>query len=302
MPTTPNGTYYTIEEAPVGGRGKASWMIAHGHRGDANIPTLVYAHGSGGSYNQFATLEAWATLRNWLIDHGWLIIEGTGGGAMAGPSNWGNYGARVAYPAYEDHVKQFFRTGPTFLLGRSMGGLVTAWMYVKSGREYAGWINNSGVSTLFTGTSSGTKNSGSNSAYYFSSKSYPAYGASTYAEMREAADGAAPERWSPTVWNGRNILCCYGTADPTVPFSTRGAGPLRTRWAGRLAIDAVEARSGGDHSASNGSYHQVRDMTDFLQQVLEATPDPEPPAIYYVGSSMKRYSGGQLYDIPSVKF
>lgn len=282
MPTTGSGTAYTVTTVNLGApHGTMHYAVADFAASHADIPTVLYAHGSGGASNQFATLGAWSGLRDWLIDNGWAFVEGEGG--AGGAQNWGNPASRAAYPAYLARARQALDLGPVVLLGRSMGGLVTAWLYAHdTAGQYAGWINNSGVSTLFEGVSDGggsalTKSTGR----AFGATCWNGWGASTYAEWAALATSAdaAPEAWPATVWAGKKILNCYGDADPTAPWVPRGGGPLRAIWAGAPAVDLTSVRIGGDHSATNGSYLDVEAMSSFLAEIGGgSTPTPEPPA------------------------
>lgn len=298
MPTTPNGTAYTVYTATLPVHGLARWAVADSHAGDADIPAVLYAHGSGGSSDQFETLPAWAGLRNWLIDNGWAWVEGQGG-TVNGAQNWGNAAARAAYPAYLAHVETVLDLGTVVLLGRSMGGLVTAWLAAMyPGRDrFAGWICNSGVATMLVG--SGTLASPSierTTGLYFGATCWAAFGATTYEEFVDVVGDAAPESWAPSVWDGRNVLMCYGTADTTVPWSPRGGGPLRDLWAGRPATDDVSPREGGDHSQGNGSYGDVAAMVPFLL-TMNGDPIPEPPRFVYRRQAAYLVAGGRRYPI-----
>lgn len=265
MPTTATGTPYTVYSATLPTHGLVYWAVADAHAADADIPAILYAHGSGGAANQFATLSAWTGLRDWLIDNGWAFIEGAGGGT----TSWGNAAARDAYPAYLAHVEGILDIGVCVLLGRSMGGLVTAWLYAQySGKaRFSGWINNSGVSTIFEGTLGSGTVSLRPSGEYFGASMFPAWGVTDYAGLVTAAAAYAPESWAASVWAGKRILACYGDADTTVPFTPRGAGPLRAIWNGQPTEDLVSIRAGGDHSGTNGSYLDVATMTAFLYSI-----------------------------------
>lgn len=284
MPTTANGTAYTTTTTDLGApHGVMHYTIADAHTGDSGIPTVLYAHGAGGVSDQMVTLSQWATMRDWLIDNGWCIVEGSGG-SENGAQNWGNVAARAAYPAYLAQAEGVLNLGTVVLLGRSMGGLVTAWLYANdTAGRYSGWINNSGVSTLLIGTSSGSHNADANSAYYFSPTSYTAWGVSTYGAMVTAlnAADAVPEAWPSSAWTGKNILCLYGDADTTVPWSPRGAETLRTIWAGEPAIDDVHMRPGGGHGGANSSYYDVAQMSAFLLTVIGEEPEPPADPVMY---------------------
>lgn len=275
MPATANGTAYTVRSATLPTHGLVYWAVADSRASSSDIPAVLYAHGSGGAANQFATLGAWAALRDWLIDNGWAWIEGTGGGA----TSWGNATARAAYPAYLAHVETILDVGHVVLLGRSMGGLVTAWLYAQYGgrSRFSGWINNSGVSTIFEGTVDAANAAERPTGQYFGPSMLPAWGVESYAALQSVAASYAPEGWPASAWAGKRILNLYGTSDTTVPWSPRGGGRLRELWAGQPATDLVEVRAGGDHSATNGSYLQVDAMASFLFSIGGGDTPPEPP-------------------------
>jgi pimeloyl-ACP methyl ester carboxylesterase len=194
---------------------------------------------------------------------------------VAGQQNWGNQNARDAYLAYFAWARAQIDVGPVVVLGRSMGGLVASWLATRSpiAGDIAGVLFNSAVSTLFVG--SGPESSpviGRSSAAYFYTVLPGAYGVSTsnpdwYAQLQAAAAVHAPESWPASVWAGKRVLHCYGTADESVPWTPRGGAPMRALWAGQPAIDRVAIREGGDHSTTNGSYLQVPEMTAFLREI-----------------------------------
>lgn len=289
MPSTAAGTAFTTVTINLGApHGVMHYTVADAHVGDTDIPTILYAHGAGGADDQFVTLPAWRGLRDWLLDRGWAIVEGSGGSAV-GAQNWGNPASRAAYLAYLARAELVLALGIVVLLGRSMGGLVTAYLYAHdTAGRFAGWINNSGVSTAFVGDTSGSKDVSAATGWYFTPTMWDSWGVSSVATLEAAmsAADAIPEEWAASIWAGKNILCCYGNADTTVPWSTRGAGPLRDIWAGEPAIDSVALKAGGDHSGTAGSYLQVAEMTAFLIELLgEEPPEPVDPVVYVTGAS-----------------
>jgi len=289
MPTTSGGVAYTTQTIDLGDpHGVMHITVADSHHGDTDVPTILYAHGAGGASDQFVTLPAWNGLRDWLLGAGWAIVEGIGGSVVGG-QNWGNPAAQAAYPAYLARARTILDVGTVVLLGRSMGGLITSWLYKNDTTgQFAGWINNSGVSTSFVGTRSGPKDLSNASGWYFSPTIFNSWGVSNIDQLETAmrAGGMIPEEWDPTVWAGKNILCCYGDADTAVPWSTRGAGPMRTIWAGQPAIDRAALKPGGDHSGTGGSYLQVEDMVAFLLEITGGTPpEPPTPVVYVTGKS-----------------
>lgn len=297
MPVTASGTPYTVHSIDLGApHGLMYYAIGDAFAASPARSCILYAHGSNGAPNQFATLGAWAGLRDWIIDNGWAWVEGSGGAALGG-QNWGNVAARAAYLAYLERARTAIQIGKVVLLGRSMGGLITAWLYARSGVAFDGWINNSGVSTLLEGSLSDPDLTKRSSGEYFKTGTYPAWGVSNLSQLEAAAAAAdaIPENWAPSVWTAKKILCCYGDADTTVPWTPRGAAPLREIWAGNPAVDLASVRVGGDHSGTNGSYLDLAAMVPFLTAIGGAfTPEPETPEYFrvrraYLVESGERY-------------
>lgn len=286
MPTTPNGVPYTTTTINLG----APHGVMHITAPDWVTPETpvrmaLYFHGSTGRSDQFVDTPAWGPMLNALMDdmvHPWIIVEGSGGSAL-GPSNWGNDAALAAYPAYENRGKSDYNVTDVLLLGRSMGCLPALNLYAHdtTGR-YAGLISSSGVSTLFVGLTDGSGTSSQKSTgRHFGSAVWEAYGETTYEGFAVAAADYAPESWDASLWAGKKILSCYGTADYSVPWYPRGGSALRDVWAGQPEIDRVAVRIGGDHGQANGSYHQVDDMLLFIADVFGDEP-PRPPAATYL--------------------
>jgi pimeloyl-ACP methyl ester carboxylesterase len=239
-----------------------------------DIPTLLYIHGSGGGPEQFASFSAWTEFRDWLIDHGWAWVEGGGDVTdAAGQQNWGNAGSRTAYQAYLTHVGGILDIGDLVVMGRSMGGITASWLFTMSpiAGNFVGAIFNSAVSTLFTGEAVGPS-IGLPTGVYFGSNVYTAHGVADYAELVSTKQAFAPETWAPSVWTGKKILHMYGTADTSVPWYPRGGSAMRDLWAGLPAVDRINVRDGGDHSAGNGSFLEVSAMTSFLQELHPVVP------------------------------
>lgn len=284
--TTAAGTPYTVTYNTLSGHGTVLWAVADAHAADTGIPIVLYAHGRGGTYNQFQTLSAWSGLRDWLIDNGWAWVEGTGGSTTAnGQENWGNAGARAAYAAYFDHVDGILDLGTLVILGRSMGGVIASYLATRHPTLAAradGLILNSGVVGLAW---AGAPASG------FSPAIWSSYGAADEAGFLAAITEYDPLTFAASVWDGRNVLNLVGTADTTVPPDENGLA-LRDVYVGRPAIDQLDVRDGGDHSGSNGSYLQVTAMSNFLLEVAgEAVPPPADPVGYRVLSAYLMLDG-----------
>jgi predicted esterase len=267
----------------VSGAGTVRWGIADAHAADADIPTILYAHGSGGSNNQFETLSAWAGLRNWLMDNGWAWIEGSGGGA----TSWGNAAARLAYDTAYTHVAGILDIGPVVPLGRSMGGVVAQYLFTESPTVEPvsiGCIINSGVQSLAAWYEAGIAQS----------EVLAAYSATDDASFYAAIAGYEPLDFPASNWDGKSILQLVGTADTTVPREDHGDA-MRAHYAGHPAEDLLDVRAGGDHSQGNGSYLQVTAMTNYLYDLTHDDPPP-PPKIRQILSAQIR-KGDHLYPI-----
>lgn len=305
MPTTPNGTDYTVYSATLPTHGDCYWGVADDVVADSNIPTVLYCHGAGGSADNFSTQLSWDAFRYNLVDNGWAWIEGYGGGTLS----WGNADARAAYPAYLDHVSTgILDVGDVVVLGRSMGGLVSSWLFTQSDLkdDFAGWINHAGVSTVLVGaTDRDTTDPGDgdpwielNTAVYFSGLYgdvgfTTAWGGTHVSQMEALTEGYRPEDWDASVWAGKHILCCYGDADTSVPWYPRGASTLRTIWAGQPATDLVSVQPGGGHSP--GYAIHVTAMTDFLTTLTGGVVEPTDPGnhLTVVGTPYIYFGGGR---------
>lgn len=294
MPTTATGTAYTITTSTSTGYGTCLVAVADAHASDADVPTILYAHGASGSYNQFMTLAAWTELRDWLIDNGCAIVEGGGGLTdSAGAQNWGNANARLAYVAYLAWAAGIIDVGPVVPLGRSMGGVVAPWLYLSSSiaSQCVGLIVNSGVQTLSYGTVSDANTDLRPSGQYFGSAIQAAYGAGSYGAFVTASHDHDPMNFDPALWDDAVVLQLVGDADTTVSPSTRGAYPLRALYAGRPTVDLLDVRSGGDHSGTNGSYLQVAAQTAFLSDLGFGTAIEIPDPVAYEIESLWLVTG-----------
>lgn len=306
MPTTAAGTAYTVTTATMPSGGTGVLVVANAHANDANIPTMIYAHGSQGAYNQFLTTAAWTEFREWIIDNGGAFLEGTGGPTDAiGKSNWGAPGARTFYTELFAWGEGIIDVGLLFVNGRSMGAIVATWLYLLSNiaSRITGLIVSSGVQTLAYGTAGGAA-SQAPTVDYFGTTCRAAYGVAD--SGNESADIAAaitasapydPMNFDPNLWTGKNVIQLVGDADTTVPPAVRGAYPLRALYAGKPAIDRLDVRAGGDHFATNGTYHQVAPMTAFLSDLGFGTAVEEPEPYYYEITSTEYYADGNLYQL-----
>lgn len=282
MPSTSAGVSYTTTAYPLGVHGTGYITAPTAASTTPDVPWVLYTHGSGGAGNQFAALGAWTKLREWLINQGWVIVEGTGGG-LGTLKQWGSPASRAAYEAYVAKADTLFDLGVGVLLGRSMGGLVAAWLYAHSTirHRFSGMISNSAVGTWFEGGTLSVPGVERSSLTYFGSSAdvQAEWGVTTQADLRaaiEAADGA-PEAWDPSVWDGLNILSLYGDADTTVPWWPRGASKLRELWSGLPAMDLVSVTPGGAHGGAITTYDSpqaIAAMTSFFTTLAGGV---EPP-------------------------
>lgn len=288
---TASGTPYTVTTASIPGSGTVLYAVADARAGDDDIPCLLYAHGRDGGYDQFFTLPAWGGQRDEIIDNGWAWIEGTGGpGTTSGQENWGNNGARTAYVAYFNYVDAILSLGVLVILGRSMGGVIAAYLATRHptmNDRASALILNSGVVNLAWAGEPGSN---------FSPAIWNAYGASDQAGYNAAIGDHDPMNFAASVWAGKKVLSLVGTADTTVPPASNGLA-LRAIYAGQPAIDALNIREGGDHSSANGSYQQVAAMTAFLLEVAGEPIPPQPPASYFRAEEMYVRYDGELYPI-----
>lgn len=261
MPTTPNGTAYTVHRATLPTHGVVNVGVADAALPTADVPTILYTHGAGGSHDQFATLGAWAGLREWLIDHGWAWVEGAGGGLQP----WGNPASEAAYIAALEHADTILDVGPVVILGRSMGGAVAARLYTTSpiAPRCAGLIQNSGVQDLIWAYDSAR----------WTAAFHTAWGVTDRAGLVAAVDGYNPADLPAAAWGDTSVIQLVGSADTTVPPGPN-AYAMRDLYTGRPVLDVLDVRPGGDHSAGNGSYLQVAPMVAFLEQVTGGTPEP----------------------------
>lgn len=262
MPTTPNGTVYTVTDFTPAGGHLSRYALPDGRMGDPNIPTVLYLHGSGGGYNQFSAASYWAKMRNALIDAGWAYIEGEGSG-----EHWGNQSGRGSYEATFTHAGGLFDIGPVVILARSMGGILGPWLYLYStviAPRAVGLIVNSGTQDL---------------AYRYENGGYgvisTAYGF-VDTGYETATAGHDPLLFPVADWAGKNAQWLIGTADTQVPPEPHGIA-LHSRVAGVLDDGELITVQGATHSAP-GTYEEVAPMMGFLDRVTGVAVPPPPPA------------------------
>lgn len=281
MPATTAGTAYGVYTSTLAGAGTVNLAVSDRDKSSPNRPLILYCHGAGGGPDQFTVRPGWSGMRDWLIDNGWAWVECTGGGLQP----WGNTASRAAYRAAFDHADTVLDVGPVVVLGRSMGALVAYWLYTQEPTISAradGLIVNSGVSDLAAAYASGQ----------WTTEMHAAYDVADASGFAAASSGHDPILFPLNLWDGTAILQLVGTADTTVPPDAHGLA-MRTRYAGRPAVDLLDTRVGGDHSEGNGSYLQVDAMASFLEQVA-GTDTAAPPPAYRVNQAYITGPGGTL--------
>ena len=263
MPTTATGTTYTVRTITLGSN-VIYWAVDDTRLGDTDIPLVVYAHGNTGAANQFSAFGAWQGTREWLIDNGYAYVECTGGGL----SSWGNQQARDDYEQAVAYVMTQIDVSQIVPLGRSMGGIVSYWLYTHSTLVEplaAGLIINSGVTdlTAWLGPYPGY-------ADYRTPLGILADG-SNYNTVLDSFD---PMRQPEADWDGgKKVLQLWGTADTTVPPAVHAQAWI-TKYGSHLSKLDTDIRDGGDHTQANGSYLQTAAMTAFLFEVTGVGPEP----------------------------
>lgn len=284
MATTPNGTTYNPHVFSTANGGTGQWFMDDTKTDYTGIPTILYTHGSGGTFEQFYTLFAWRGIRNWLMDNGWAVIEASGGGA-----NWGNQASRDGYMQAFEHADSVLDIGEVNVLGRSMGGLVAYWLAAQSpiADRVERLIINSGTTDLAFRVTDGDPNG--------ISTIMNAHEASTLAEFYQIAAPYDPMQFPVEDWAGRRVLQMWGTDDTSVE-SKHHAEPWVTKYSEQVAELRTDIRDGGDHSAGNGSYLQTSAMTSFLLSQPPGDPSGHQESsriirVYLAGNS------GQLFTV-----
>lgn len=282
MPTTPNGTAYTVTQFTTSA-GEVAWRaIADARAGAADVPVVLFCHGNPGSDqtsadNQFQ-LSGYAAVRNWLMDNGWGWVEAHGAGA-----NWGNAAGRSAYEALYQAASQVWDVGYNVVIGRSMGALVGAWLASLSpiiSPRNAGFISLSGTADLsnrYASASTGDK-----------ANMNAAYGVTDEASWRAAVADFDPLLVPLATWDGRNALMQWDTSDATVPYLPNGKAWL-DKYGPRLTIARSQSTTGGDHNTTpNDPTHQAATIA-----LLTDAPAPPPE----VGTRIL----GMFYTLPSLE-
>lgn len=253
MVTTTRGTSYSPVTFEVLGRELATFAIADAVVGTPQVPLLVYAHGNTGLHDQFTSGSMWRRLREVLIDEGWAYVESAGGG----PSSWGNQASRDSYEAAVSYLDDTMDVGTIAVLGRSMGGLVGAWLATQSpvvAHRCAGIIFNSAVADLrserwhdLIAAAHGVDDDDDDEKYF--------------ASVTAPYD---PMQFPLSHWEGRSAQWVVGTADTLVPPAANGLA-LRNRVLENLAVAELVVVEGADHSPAGGTYNEIDPMMNFLK-------------------------------------
>lgn len=257
MPTTPNGTPYTIYPF-TSSAGESAWRaIADSRIGGSDISVALFCHGNPGANPTDADQQfgaGYATTRNRLLDDGWGYIEGHGAGA-----NWGNLAGRTAYEAMYADTAAVWDIAKNQLIGRSMGALVAAWLASQSpivSPLNAGFISLSGTADLsnrYASASAGDK-----------TNMNAAYGVTDEAGWRAAVAAYDPMLVAPGVWDGRNAIMQWDTGDTTVPYAANGQA-WDTKYGPRLDLRRTQSTSGGDHNTTPNDPVQTAATIQFIQ-------------------------------------
>lgn len=248
MPQTRRGTEYTIHEDS---NATKLYGIADQAKNIPNRPLMVYCHGAGGAYDQFASLAAWRSTRDWLIDNGWAWVESDGGG----PTSWGNTAARQSYRDATEWAMEHLDVSDIVVLGRSMGGIVSYWTYLYDpivSPKATGLIVNAGTTDLYQRVR--LKAPGA---------IFDAYGVSNLEAFDTASQGHDPMTFPTSDWEGKSVLQVCGTADTSVPPDVHGQAWLQKYGEslnGNAALDLVQ---GGDHG-THGPYSRVQSMSKYF--------------------------------------
>jgi len=268
MPTTPNGTPYTVTTFTSSAGETCRRAIADAAADDANVPLVIFCHGNPGvdvtsADTQFTS--GYTTQRNWLMDNGWAYVEGHGAGA-----NWGNQASRSAYRAMYVDTLAVWDVGWNVVIGRSMGGLVGAYLAARDpliSRRCRGLVHLSATADL---TNRYSTASASDKAALLT-----AYAAPDPSALAWAVKDHDPLLVLPEAWYQRNAIVQYDTGDVSVP-PTVNAIPWFERFGGQLTIGRTVVTTGGDHNSTPNSPTHAAATIQFLQDVLIPYVEPSP--------------------------
>lgn len=260
MPTTPGGTAYSTVETvlPMGDRA-ALTMPNSG----SSTRLIVYTHGNGGTFDQFATLTAWVPFRQWCMDNNYAVVESAGAG-----NDWGGNASRQSYEQAAAWARSLLPTTSITVLARSMGGLIGYWLAVYS--EFAPLVENlivnSGTTDLIERyrVAGGEDLANMNTAYGIPGTT------KDEAAFAVASVGHDPMQFPLDVWADKRVMQLWGDADTTVVPATHGQAWV-LKYGSSSFETVVDVRPGGDHTGHNGSYQQVTQMAAFLMGASPTT-------------------------------
>jgi len=268
MPTTPNGTAYTVTSFTSSAGEPCRRAVADAVADDLEIPLVIFCHGNPGADVSSADTQfssGYTTQRNWMMDNGWAYVEGHGAGA-----SWGNQDARAAYRAMYDDTLAAWDIGWNVVIGRSMGGLVGAYLAArdpKISRRCRGFVHLSATADLTNRYS--TASTADKAALL------TAYDAPDATSLAWAVKDHDPLLVLPEAWYGRNAVVQYDTGDVSVPPEVN-ALPWFERFGPQLAIGRTVSTSGGDHNSTPNRATHAAATIAFLQDVLIPYEEPSP--------------------------
>lgn len=269
MPVTPNGTVYTEHETILPSGAHACLIVADAALG-LTTKLMDYFHGNGGPFDQFARYGEWGPLRNPLLDRHVAIVEL----ASAAGDLWGmevnDHAEAVAW------ARTLVPGLELCVFGRSMGGLGAYRAAVEGplASDIKALVINSGTTALRAryAVATGDDLIEMNTGWGIpgTSRNIPAFAI--------ASAGHDPlEDYPLDAYEHLYVMQLWGDADTTVAPAVHGAS-----WVAKYGDHVrnppvtVDIRPGGDHSAGNGSYHQVTQMLDFFDTYVWPTPEPGP--------------------------
>ena len=229
------------------------------------VKLLIYCHGVGGNHAEFA-LADYNNLRSWMNLNGWAFLESN----AQGPT-WGNDTARAYYRAAFDHVDARYDVTDVVLFGRSMGGIVSSWLY----------LNDTAISPLARGLilCSAVQDMEwaydfSTSASVFRTQMQTAYGTTNRATTFAAITNHNPIGFSPATYTGKKVLFQSGTEDGIVAHTTNVAAQ-QARVASVLAVNGSDYLP-GDHYVTRPRWAEHSAFMASAIPPPEPGPDPGP--------------------------
>lgn len=266
---TASGTPWSTWSAVLPGHGETRWWCADARVGDGGLRTLLHLHGAGGTAHDLETVTLWRGVRERLVDEGWLVVEGAGGeSAIQAGYSWGNPAARAAYRAYLEHVGSLLDLGPLVVLGRSMGGVGAANLYLHDDLV-APWasglvLHQAALNLVALSEVPREGNEGSGSGRYWPTL-WSAYGASSHEEFLAVCGPHDVLQAPAEAWRGARVWVGVATGDLSVPPAVHGLA-LRERWGDEPALDRLVLREGGNHT-TQGVFDRVDELLAFLDEV-----------------------------------